>query len=457
LVSGEIDVSAILNDARLGWRAIVIAVLGFFVIMLDGYDLLCMSFVAPVLARQLNIDVAGFGPIFTAAFAGIMVGGLTISPFGDRFGRKPILVLSVAAFGACSILPILDPTYSHLIIYRFVTGVGLGGAMPGAAALTAEYAPTRYKGLFVNLIFAGVSTGAILGGLLASRLIPLYGWQAAFWLATLAPLGLAVILLLLMPESVAFLAAANRRPAAIAAMLNRFDPSRRYAASDRFITGERGARIGRPVAGLFTHGRGVGTVLLWVMSTAGLFGNAILASWLPAIVVKAGLPLQLGILATVVMNVGGILGTILLGLLYSRAGATMLIAAALAITCAGCVITGAALTGGLLLPIIFVTGLGLYGGINSTNTLMAAFYPTPMRATGVGWALGIGRIGAATGPAIGGILLSSGHAGWTLLWVAAGFAATGLVGSLLLGAAYPAHRRPTARTVSAPIEPLAAH
>ena len=458
-----VDVNQVLAQAKLGWRPIVITLLAFLVIMLDGYDLLCMSFVAPLLSRQLGIGVESFGPVLAAAFAGIMLGGIIISPFGDRFGRKVIVVSSVAAFGLFSLLPIYDPTYNHLILYRLLTGLGLGGAFPGAIALTCEYMPQRYKGLAVNLMCAGVSVGAVVGGLLAAKLIPLYGWQSAFWIAAIAPLGLAAILFLAMPESIAYLAAARKQPATIAAMLNRFDPTRRYSAADQFITGDHfitgdRASAGRPVGQLFSNGRTTGTLLLWLMSVAGLFANAILTSWLPAIVVRAGFPLQVGIFASVMMNVGGILGTILLGSLFNRLGATTIIAGALALTAVGSILTGLAVAdAGAILPIIFVTGMFLLGSINSTNTLMATFYPTAIRSTGVGWALGIGRIGAVIGPAVGGILLSSGAGNWTIFWVTGLVTAAGVLASLVLGARYPLHRRPIARTAPAAAQPLAAH
>jgi len=132
--------------------------------MLDGYDLICLSFVAPQLAGIFDIPVASFGPVFTAGYVGILVGGVLIGPFADRFGRKSVLIFSVLIFGLFSLMPIADLSYGHLIVYRFITGLGLGGAMPGAVALTAEYAPSRFRGLFVNLMFVGVASGGAFGG-----------------------------------------------------------------------------------------------------------------------------------------------------------------------------------------------------------------------------------------------------------------------------------------------------
>src|SRR5665647_394187 len=201
-----VDVGAILGEARLSSLPILVLVLSFIVIMLDGYDLICLSFVAPQLAKIFDIPVSSFGPVFTVGYIGIMIGGVAIGPFADRFGRKSVLIFSVTLFGLFSLLPIADLSYSHLIVYRFITGLGLGGAMPGAVALTTEYAPSRLRGLFVNLMFVGVATGGVVGGFLAARLVPTYGWTMVFWMGGLAPLVLVSFLVLLMPESITFLA-----------------------------------------------------------------------------------------------------------------------------------------------------------------------------------------------------------------------------------------------------------
>jgi AAHS family 4-hydroxybenzoate transporter-like MFS transporter len=446
-----IDIGEVLGDAPLGWRTIVIVIVAFLVCALDGYDLLCMAFVAPALSRQLGMDVAAFGPIFSAAFLGIMIGGLVISPFGDRYGRKTILVGSVFAFGLFSALPIFDFSYSHLIAYRFFTGLGLGGAIPGALALTGEYAPRRSRGLCINLSCGGLSTGAVVGGLLAAKLIPIYGWQAAFWIASIGPLALSLLLLLAVPESITYLAATRQRPATIARILERFDPAIRPRANDHFIVAEPAQQDGNQIANLFRDDRGAGTLLLWLVTFAALFANAILASWLPAIMTRAGFSIQTGILGPVVMNLGGILGTVILGVLLTRAGAALVIAGGLTLTAVGTVLTGFALSAGtMVLPLIFFTGMFLLGSINSNNTLMTTFYPTRLRTTGTGWGLGIGRIGGAVGPAVGGFLLSGGFANETIFIATALVTAVGVIASLAIGARYTQHRqRPIANRMVA--------
>lgn len=448
--SRTLDVTALLADAPLTPLPIIVLILAVLVIMLDGYDLICLSFVAPQLAGVLGIPVAKFGPIFAAGYVGIMVGGFLIGPLGDRFGRKIILIGSVALFGLFSLLPVFDLSYDRLLVYRFITGLGLGGAMPSAAALTSEYTPRRLRGFFVNLMFAGVSVGGVVGGSLAARLVPAYGWQAVFWMGGLGPLALALILVLLMPESIAFLAVNNRRPHYVASTLRRFGIA--CSAADTFVARESGRQPGFAVAKLFREGRTVGTLLIWLTSFSVLLTFALLSSWLPTFLTMHKMDTHTSILGPVAMNLGGIVGTVLLGILFTRLGASPLIAGAIALTGAALIVFARAMgVETQALAAVFVVGMFLLGSINSTNTLMSTFYPTPIRATGVGWALGVGRIGATVGPAAGGLLLGHAVSPETICQLLAVVAAVGMGAVGLVGVFYPAQRRPERPAAPAPL------
>jgi AAHS family 4-hydroxybenzoate transporter-like MFS transporter len=447
-----VDVGTILGEARLSSLPILVLVLSFMVIMLDGYDLICLSFVAPQLAGIFDIPVSSFGPVFTAGYVGILVGGVAIGPFADRFGRKSVLIFSVLLFGVFSLLPIADLSYSHLIAYRFITGLGLGGAMPGAVALTAEYAPSRLRGLFVNLMFVGVASGGVIGGFLASRLVPIYGWATVFWMGGLGPLVLVPVLALLMPESITFLAVNKRRSEYIATILNRFIGAKTFSVSDTFLVQESGKQAGSGLRKLFSEGRGAGTLLIWLTSFSVLLTYGLLSSWLPTFMTMAGTTTQTAILSPVVLNLGGIAGTILLGLLFTRLGASPIIAGALALTALSLFLVSQSIgIGKEVFLAIFATGMFLLGSVNSTNTLMAAFYPTKIRATGVGWALGIGRIGGALGPAGGGIMLSAKVPPAVICQSVALVAIVGLCAVALVGVLYPAQRRPLRRAPTIPL------
>lgn len=439
-----IDVGDVVGTGPVTRTSILVLVLSFIVIMVDGYDLLCLSFVAPALAKQLQIEAASFGPIFSAGYIGMLIGGLALSPLSDKFGRKGVLLAAVTVFGLFSLLPIFDLSYERLLVYRFITGLGLGSAMPSAVALTAEYAPRRYRGLFVNLMFAGVATGGVLGGFLASRLIPVHGWQAAFWIGGVAPLIVVPVLAWLMPESITYLAATGKRPEYIARVLNRIDAGKRYSAEHTYMAGEFSDQRAGGILELLRGGRMTGTLLLWLAAFCALFTFGLTVSWLPAILTDAGLPLQTAILGPVVLNLGGILGTIALGLLFSRLGPTVIITASMALAAVGIGAMGRAIgvePKPMMLSFLLAGGC-LMGSINSINALMAAFYPVKIRATGVGWALGMGRVGGIIGPAIGGVLLSMQLSAAQIFLLAAAVVTVGALAIAALGVLYPIYRRP---------------
>lgn len=438
-----VDVESVVGRAPLGRIAILVTVLAFIVVMLDGYDLLCLSFVAPALAKAMHMDVARFGPAFSSGMAGILLGGFAISPLSDKLGRKPVLLASVAAFGFFSFMPLLDLSYERLLLYRLLTGVGLGGAISSAAALTSEYAPHRYRGLLVNLMFAGVATGAVVGGFLASRLIPVFGWQAAFWMGGVAPLMLLPVLAWLMPESVVYLATSGNRPAYIARVLNKLDREAGYASDSTFVARRSQAARAGNVAELFRANRSAGTLLLWLVSFCSMFTFGLTVSWLPTILEREGFALKSAILGPVLMNLGGVAGTILLGYILNYRGPTAVIACTLSSTTAALLATGQTIN--VAAPAflsIFVSGMFLLGSINSTNALMAAYYPTQVRATGVGWALGVGRVGGTIGPAIGGLFLSLKLSAPAIFSITAVASTVGAAAIMAMGHLYPQYRRP---------------
>lgn len=439
-----IDVRAVVDGAPLGALPILVLVLTFTVTMLDGYDLLCLSFVAPALAKAWHIAPAALGPVFGVSYAGVIVGGLIIGPLSDVLGRKGLLLACLLIFGLTSLAPIFDVSYERLMLYRFVVGVGLGGALSSAAALTAEYAPLRRRNLFVSLMFGGVATGGVVGGFLASRLIPEHGWQAAFWIGGLAPLALLPVVWLCMPESIVYLARKGQAPARIAAILNRIDPRGQYQAADVFVIKEAGEdRAGDPRA-LLNKARASATLLVWLVSFCALFAFGLVVSWLPSIMTAAGHALRIGILGPVALNLGGVVGTILLGAVLGRRAPTTIIGCGLALAAIAAAVLGQAIAAtAAAFTAILLLGLFLLGSINATNALVTSFYPTAIRATGVGWALGVGRMGGVLGPMIGGLMLGARQPPAALFHLAAAVALVGGLAALALGIFSPDRQRST--------------
>lgn len=380
------------------------------VVVLDGFDTQAIAYVAPVLTKMWNLSPAAFAPIFAAHVLGMMVGALAFGLIADRRGRRIAILASVAMMGVFSLATMYAVTAEQMMILRFLTGLGLGGAMPNVIALSSEYTPARWRSTAVGVMFCGFPFGAILGGILSAQIIPLYGWESVFLTGGVAPLLLLLVLIPLLPESVRFLVSRRGTEKIISRLLSKAVPDTNLPEQALFARTERaeGTRAAAQ-AELFGPGRISGTLMLWVAFFMNLLMYSFLLNWLPLTLQEAGIELSNAILFTVLLNVGGIAGTIILARVIDRNQSFgilrfVMLGAAVAIAMVGYV----GPQGGLPLgAAIFVAGFCINGAQNNLNALAAGFYTTPARATGVGFALGIGRIGSILGPIIGGLLLAA--------------------------------------------------
>jgi MFS transporter, AAHS family, 4-hydroxybenzoate transporter len=403
-----INVSDLIEAAPIGALQCRVVALCAVLALLDGFDTQAIAFVAPVLTAQWHIDLALLGPVFAASLAGLMIGALAFGPASDRIGRKPALIASTLIFGIFAAATAYVTSTSELLALRFLTGIGLGGAMPNIIALTSEYTPKRARATAISLMFCGFPLGAVLGGLLATWIIPRWGWPLVFVLGGAAPLAIVPVLALMMPESARFAVVRRRSQSGVQATLAAIAPHADITGATLDV-GEQSAG-GFPLKQLFTERRHVATVLLWIVFFASLLVLYFLVNWLPSLLHRSGLPLQRAIVATVVLNAGGIVGAIVLGRLIDRFGPTWILAAAYALAAGATAALGplSSTTPVLLLGVVFVAGFGVIGGQICMNAFAAAIYPTAMRSTGVGWALGVGRLGSIVGPIIGGMLIAGG-------------------------------------------------
>src|ERR1700729_4037173 len=219
----QIDVAEFIDQQPVGRFQIGLLLTCAAVLFLDGFDTQAIGYVAPAVAREWGLTKGALGPVFSAGLFGLMIGALLFGPLADRIGRKKIIVFSTLAFGIGALVTALVQDVNALLAIRFLTGVGLGGAMPNAIAMTSEFSPRRRRATMVMIMFCGFSVGAALGGLLAAALIPHFGWRSVFVIGGIAPLLLAPILALRLPESVRFLALtghANQRVAELLGLIN---------------------------------------------------------------------------------------------------------------------------------------------------------------------------------------------------------------------------------------------
>lgn len=424
-----IAVTAVIERARFGRFQFMITALCALIALLDGFDTQAIAYVAPVIAEKWGMSVAGFGPIFGAGLAGLTVGAFILSPAADRFGRKSIILLSMLIFGVFSLVTAWAGSMNELLVYRFLTGVGLGGAMPNIIALTSEYAPARLRATLVTIMFCGFPFGSTVGGLISAPLIGAYGWPAVFIVGGVAPLLVLLVLLVWLPESVRYLVASGAPAERIRHILHRLDPARadQITPDSVYVLNEPKA-AGFTVAQLFQEGRARTTLLLWAAFFMNLLVMYFLVNWLPSLLRAGGMPIQTAILSTAVLNLGGVVGAISLGRMIDRRNPHLVLGTAYAAS--ALFIVGVAFGAHdlwLLMPAIFLAGFGVVGAQIGMNALAAGIYPTAIRSTGVGWALGVGRIGSIIGPVVGGMLLG---AGWSAQGVILAAVAPALLASV---------------------------
>ncbi len=401
-----VDVAELIDRQEIGRFQIRVLLLCAAAMFVDGFDTQAIGYVAPALSAALGVKPGALGLVFAAGGLGAILGGLGLAPYADRVGRKPIIVGSLIFFAVCTLLISLANTVPQLMWMRFAIGLGLGGVVPNALALTAESMPKKFRVTLVLMTWLGFSFGSALAGPITAHILDAHSWRAVFICGGILPMVIAPLLVLGLPESVHGLTQRGADGGRIANALVRMNPKWVFPEPVQYINSEKKEK-GFPVALLFREGRAPITLLLWVMFFMNLLALFFLNSWLPTVLHKAGLPQHAAIVIAALLHFGGIAGGLAIAPLCDKLNPYLVLACAY--ICSGTFIAGIGLAGNKTMWVIaatFCAGFFTFGAQNSANAIAATRYPTAMRSSGIGWALGIGRTGQILGPLIGGLLLS---------------------------------------------------
>ena len=431
----SVDVQQFIDTQRFGGFQWLIVAICFLIVALDGFDTAIMGFIAPALVDSWGIAASSLGPVMSAALFGLAIGALTAGPLADRYGRRLVLNVSVFFFGLWTLLAATADGVTMLIVLRFLTGLGLGAAMPNAITLTSEYSPARKRAFITMLMFCGFTLGSAAGGLIAAKLIPAFGWRSLLLLGGAMPVVLFVFMLLKLPESPRYLVVhksdRSDNDARIGALLSRLAPGA-LKGNEQFSIPEKPDVQQRSSLGvIFVNRLAIGTGLLWFTYFMGLSIIYMLGSWLPTLIRDAGFALDRAAIVTSLFQLGGTAGALLVGYLMDRVSPQRVIAISYAFGGAFIFMVGHASTDLMLLSLtVLGAGFCMSGSQSAMTALAAGFYPTRGRATGVSWMLGIGRFGAICGALVGGIMLKLGWSFttiFTLLAIPAVLAAIALL------------------------------
>ena len=407
-ITTMIDIKTFIDDRPMAPFLWALVAMCFLVVLADGMDMAIMGFITPSILEDWKISRPAFGLVISAAPFGLVIGGLIAGPLSDRFGRKHLLTAAVLLFGIFTVIAAGSSSPQEMALLRLFGGTGMGAAMPNAATLVSEYAPSRRRALLITIMFGGFTLGSAAIGFIASIMIPHFGWRSVLLVGGVTPLVLVPFLMVFLPESALFMALRGAPASRIASVLGRVTGAS-FASGESFVSSEPPLRANTAVGVLFSAGYAATTVALWITCFMSLMAVYLLTGWLPTLMKDAGLTISAAANVTAMFQVGGTIGAILIGWIMDRGNPSRVIASAYL---AGAVlIMGVAWAGALsgwLAILVFAAGFCVSGAQSGLNAFVPGCYPTAARTTGVAWMLGMGRFGSIAGPLVGGMLLGLG-------------------------------------------------
>lgn len=399
MIDKTINVQTFFNHNRFSKFQFLVFAFTFLVAFFDGYDTAVIGYIAPSLLEEWGIERKDLAPVLSAALLGLAIGAISFGPLADKIGRKVVLIVAVAIFSIGTVISAFSTSLLELEILRFMTGLGLGAAMPNAVTLLSEYCPKQKRATIVNTMFCGFPLGAAIGGFIAAWLIPNFGWRSTLLFGGIGPLILVILMIFILPESVRYLVAKNRSAASIKKILIKINPA--AAEADHFVMTESKVTLDKNKGGisvvLSSHYR-AGSFLLWISYFMGLVIFYGVINWMPVLFREINMPQGTAVIVTGLFAIGG-LGAIFNGWLMDRFNANKLIAFLSLLTAISVAFIGFTvhLGMGILISVVIFAGIVMNTAQSSLPALAAEFYPTQGRTTGVSWMLGLGRFGGIAG------------------------------------------------------------
>lgn len=399
----QIDVHRLADEARFNGFHAQVLLWSALVIIFDGYDLAVAGVALPSMMKDLKVDPTHAGFMVSSALFGMMFGAIFLGTVADRIGRRWATAACVALFSVFTAAAGLTRDPVTFGVLRFLAGLGIGGAMPNVVAQMTEYSPRRIRSTLVTLMFSGYSVGGILAAVLGKALLEAHGWSSVFLAAGL-PVLLVPLVLRAMPESMTFLVRRGR-DAELQRIAARLDPAHRPQAGDRFVVPAREVASGR-IHRLFDDGRGFSTAMFWVAFFMCLFMVYALSSWLTKLMASAGHTLGSALTFVLVLNAGAMVGAIGGGWLADRLHIKRVLVGMYLLAAVSITLLGQPLPTAALFVVVALAGASTIGTQIVTYAYVGQFYPTAVRATGIGWASGVGRSGAILAPIVIGALVA---------------------------------------------------
>lgn len=386
------------------WAIVMMAAIMNF---LDGFDVLAIAFTATNISKEFGLSKTEFGVLVSVGLAGMTIGSLFLAPLADKFGRRPILLLSLALSGIGLLISGLSGSPEVLGFSRFITGLGVGGILVGTNVITSEYSSKKWRSFAISVYAAGFGIGAMFGGIIAKQLQAAYSWHSVYFAGAAMTAVIFLILLFWLPESIDFLT--TKQPANAKQRLNQIAVKLGFDGEWELGEKPQAAKNKLPISQLFGEKYLRPTLLLWTAFFAIMFSFYFIASWTPALLKEAGMTVEESINVGMMISLGGAAGSLVYGLLASRwAARTTLIFFTIisAVAIVAFILSIHSLAVAMLMGV--VVGALVNGCISGLYTINPATYDADVRSTGVGWAIGAGRAGSILAPTIAGMLLDNG-------------------------------------------------